>query len=188
LKKLKEYTLLLVLVVFLTNFNKIISQNKFIDKNGTLTFEASEKVFEDVKAINKTTAAIFDESSGEIAAIALIKEFKFKNALMEEHFNENYIESYRHPRATFKGVLLDFDISRLTFKKKKFKLKGTLALRGKERQLETFLTIKKINSTIFIAGNFVVSPEDFSIEIPKIIRNKIAKNVSVSLNFKLNKK
>jgi len=68
-------------------------QSKKITKTGDIRFEASVPSFEEVKAQNKTATVILNPENGEIAALALIKGFRFKIALMEEHFNENYIES-----------------------------------------------------------------------------------------------
>ena len=69
------------------------SQEKYLTKTGTLVFEASVPSFEEIKATNTNVTAIFNASNGEFATLALVKGFRFKNALMEEHFNESYAES-----------------------------------------------------------------------------------------------
>ena len=86
------------------------SQEKYWTRSGTLTFEASMPAFEEVKATNENVTAILNTTDGTFAALALVKGFRFKNALMEEHFNESYIESNRYPKAIFKGQLLNFDV------------------------------------------------------------------------------
>ncbi|GGD05372.1 YceI family protein [Hyunsoonleella pacifica] len=165
------------------------SQDKYIDKNGTIVFEASEKLFEEVKATNKSTTAIYNIKTNEIAALALLKGFRFKNSLMEEHFNENYIESDTYPKAIFKGKIVDLDTNEdLTETAVEVNVKGVLQLHGKEKAIETVLTIQKVDDIISITGSFSVTPSDFEIEIPKIVRNKIAKVVNVNLDFKLVKK
>jgi len=82
----------IVLIVFIFVGNVIFSQ-KMITRTGVIKFEASVPAFEPVAAVNNSVSAILDESTGEFAALTLIKAFKFKAPLMEEHFNENYIES-----------------------------------------------------------------------------------------------
>ncbi len=162
------------------------SQDKYIDKNGTIVFEASEKLFEEVKATNKSTTAIYNIETNEIAALALMKGFRFKNSLMEEHFNENYMESDSYPKAIFKGKIIDFNAKEnLNEIAVEVNVKGVLELHGKQKTIEAIFTIQKINNIIAITGSFTVSPSDFDIEIPKIVRNKIAKVVNVSLDFKL---
>lgn len=177
-------TFLLVLIAL-----PIASQDKYLDKNGTIVFEASEQLFEEVKATNTSTTAIYNTKTNEIAALALLKGFRFKNSLMEEHFNENYVESDTYPKATFKGALIDFD-SNNDFGDSPLKVtvKGVLELHGKQKNITTDVAIQKIDDVISITGSFTVLPSDFDIEIPKIVRNKIAKSVNVSLDFKLVKK
>ena len=101
---MKKISLYLVLLIGIAGF----SQSKLITKTGKITFEASVPAFEEVKAKNESVTCILNTENGEIATLALIKGFRFKIALMEEHFNENYIESDRYPKATFKGKIDDF--------------------------------------------------------------------------------
>lgn len=162
------------------------AQNKYIEKNGVLIFEASEKLFEEVKAENSSVTAIYNVETNQIAALALMKGFHFENSLMEEHFNENYIESNTYPKATFKGDLLDFDPQTdLGANSTSVKVKGVLELHGKQKTIETILNVQKVDGVIWMKGSFTVDPLDFGIEIPKIVRNKIAKEVKVLLDFKL---
>lgn len=85
---------------------------KMITRSGELKFEASVPAFEQVAATNTTTSCIFDRSTGDFIILALVKAFLFKVPLMEEHFNENYIESSSYPKATFKGKVLNFNSNR----------------------------------------------------------------------------
>jgi len=165
-----------------------IAQERYIDRKGVIEFEASEQSFEPVKAKNESVTILLNPATGEIASLTLVKEFRFRNALMEEHFNENYIESDEFPKAIFKGKLEEFAIAKLTDKEQEFKLKGTLKLHGVEKTIMPTLYILKKDEAIYVKGNFIVSPQDFEIEIPKIVRNKIAKEVKVRVDFKLVKK
>mgnify|MGYP000038271939 CR=1 FL=1 len=97
----------LVLLFIFISINSF-SQSKYYTKTGVVNFEASVPSFEEVKAHNKSVTAIFNSETGEFAALVFVKGFRFKNALMEEHFNENYAESDQYPKATFKGKILNF--------------------------------------------------------------------------------
>ncbi len=187
-KKILPALLWIVILMAAAMLSKAVAQEKYFDKNAVVIFEASEKLFEEVKATNSSATAIFDSKTNQIAALALMKGFRFKNSLMEEHFNENYIESSAYPKATFRGELIDLDFNDLGAEETKVRVKGILKIRGKEKEIETELTLLKVAETISMTGQFVVSPSDFDIEIPKIVRNKIAKNVQVNLDFKLVKK
>ncbi|WP_111684475.1 YceI family protein [Winogradskyella tangerina] len=189
---MKKVNSTLFVLLILLSFNvghTVLAQGKYIDKTGKIAFEASEELFEPVKAKNESVTVILNTETAEIASLALMKSFRFKNSLMEEHFNENYIESETYPKATFKGKLLDFDLSELTTEEQDIEVDGKIELRGKEKQINTTLKMKiSDDDAIVIKGAFFVKPEDFDIEIPSVVRNKIAKEIIVSLDFKLTKR
>lgn len=176
-----------ILTLFLTlNTN---AQEKYLTKNGTVSFEASVPSFEEVKASNRSVTAIINTENGEFAALVLVKGFRFKNALMEEHFNENYAESDKFPKATFKGKITNFSKDTLTETPQDFKTSGALTFHGKTKNLEDLIfNISKSNGFIIISGRFKANASDFNIQIPKIVRSKIAKNIDVSFQFQLKKK
>lgn len=177
-----------LLFIFILSTSISFSQEKYIEKKGILTFEASEKAFEPIKAKNESVTAILNITTGEFASLALIKEFRFRNALMEEHFNENYIESDSYPKAIFKGKIQAFDPLKLSKHEKEHKISGSLTLHGKKKNLEVPILISKIGNEIKVTGNFTVTPQHFDISIPKIVREKIAENVHVFIDFNLKAK
>ncbi len=175
------------LVVFL-NF-AAFSQNKYLTKTGSVTFQASVPAFEEVKATSSSTTAILDTSNGAIAALSLVKGFRFKNALMEEHFNENYADSDTYPKTNFRGNIINFDINKLTSVKTEMRLNGSLTFRGEIRELKNVLVeLSRNNDIINVSGTFKVTPSEFNIKIPKIVRDKITEFIEVYFNFKLQKK
>lgn len=162
------------------------AQNKYVTKTGTLTFEASVPSFEEVAAKNKSATAILNIETGEFAALVLIKGFRFKNALMEEHFNENYAESDQYPKATFKGKIKDFNKSKL---EKTYKMSGELTFHGKSKIIENIpLNISIEEDNITMSGSFVSYASDFDIKIPKIVNYKIAEEIKLTFTFILLKK
>jgi hypothetical protein len=181
--KMKKIIVLLLLFVGIIP----VSAQKYITKTGSLKFEASVASFEEVAAENKNTSAILESTTGEIAVLTLIKGFRFKIALMEEHFNENYIESDKFPKATFKGKIEDFDVAKLSSAAGMFKISGDLTLHGKTKKVTTNAKISKSGDKITVTGNFEAKPEDFDIEIPKLVSKKVADKVKITFNLLLTK-
>ena len=172
------------ILFFVSAFN--FAQEKYLTKTGELSFEASVPSFEEVAAKNNSVTAILNTENGEIAVLALIKGFRFKNALMEEHFNENYAESTKFPKALFKGQIVNFSLDKSI---KNFKINGELSFHGVTQTIENIpVIINESNGKLMIEGAFEVLASDFKIEIPKIVRNKIAEDVDVSFRFELLKK
>lgn len=188
MKKIKITSAILTLVTVFLTLGSLRAQGKYIDKKGSITFEASEELFEPVKATNASVTVILNTETNDIASLALMKGFRFKNSLMEEHFNENYIESETYPKAKFKGKLLDFNFSNITESVSEVNVNGKIEIREKEKEINTTLKINKVDDSIIISGQFKVTPADFNIEIPSVVKNKIAKEIIVSLEFKLIKK
>ncbi|MCD9577038.1 YceI family protein [Flavobacterium soyae] len=164
-----------------------VSAQKYATKTGNLKFEASVPSFEEVAAENKNTSAILDSGTGDIAVLTLMKGFRFKVALMEEHFNENYVESDKFPKASFKGKIEDFDASKLSSAAKAVKISGDLTLHGKTKKITVNAKISKSDDKITVTGSFEAKAEDFAIEIPKLVSKKVADKVNVNFNLPLTK-
>ncbi len=165
------------------------AQGKYLTRTGTVSFEASVPSFEKVEATNNAVTAILNSENGEFAALVLIKGFRFKNALMEEHFNENYAESNTYPKATFKWTFQDFSFKALNKDMKAFQLDGVLSFHGEENKINVSqLNISKNDSIVTISGSFSANASDYNIKIPKIVRNKISKDIMVTFEFILHRK
>ncbi|MGB5982142.1 MAG: YceI family protein [Nonlabens sp.] len=186
MKYLHNSIIAIVLIAVVNNM--CLAQSKFIDKKGIVSFEASEETFEPVKATNNVVTAIFNSANGEIASLVLMKGFRFKNSLMEEHFNENYIESDKYPKAILRGVLQEFDLSSLKEESRSFILDGTIEMRGKSKVVKVPLSLEMEGGSITVNGSFTVSASDFDIEIPSIVRKKISEEIKVVVNFNMKKK
>lgn len=157
---------------------------KYFTKTGQIDFEASVPAFEPVKASHKTVTVLLDTNSGEIAILSLMKGFRFRNALMEEHFNENYMESDTYPKAIFKGTVIDFSKEDLD-NNKTFTVKGTLTLHGKTKDVEAMLDVKMVANTLVLKTAFSVAPEEFDIEIPGVVSEKISDEILITADFTL---
>jgi polyisoprenoid-binding protein YceI len=182
---MKKVTFLALLFISLS----ALSQSKYLTKTGSLNFEASVPSFEEVAAKNNVVTAILNTENGEFAALALVKAFRFKNALMEEHFNENYAESDKYPKATFRGKINDFNHDNLSEAESSKTINGALTFHGITKDLKDIsLTIKRVEGKILLSGSFKVLVSDFEIKIPKIVANKLSNEVKVDFSFELIKK
>lgn len=159
-----------------------IAQEKKISKSAVIVFEASVPSFEEVKATNKNVTLVLNTKTGEIASLALMKGFRFKVALMEEHFNENYMESDRYPKALFKGKIEGFDVNSLTSKSKDFIINGKLELHGKTAVIKAPAKISQSNLGINLQSNFSVNASDFDISIPAVVKNKVANKINIQVD------
>ncbi len=156
-------------------------QGKFITKNGTVTFFSSAPM-EDITADNKQVLSIIDTSTGEMAISILMKSFLFEKSLMREHFNENYVESDKFPKAIFKGKTLDFKA--MSNGSKKVEIEGTLEIHGVTKNIKIHADVTKTDEGIVLKGEFFVKVSDYKIKIPAIVVNNIGKKIKVS--FELN--
>ena len=178
---MKKITILFALLLM---GNMVFSQ-KMITRNGKITFEASMPSFEEIKGINSTASCILDQATGDFVALALIKSFKFKSPLMEEHFNENYMESSLFPKATFKGKILNFDAKKVATAKTTFDLEGDLTIHGVTKKIKTKINVTPSSGKIMATASFDITPQDYGITIPNLVKDKIAKNIDTTINFTL---
>lgn len=175
--------LYIIILTFLVSTS--LFAQKYYTKTGKTEFKASVETFEPIEAANNSTTVILNTENGQIAALLFVKAFHFEIALMQEHFNENYMDSDKHPKATFKGALDGFSMDKLSDKESEFNLKGTLTVRGIAKEINTKARLKKQGSKIKIEAEFKVKPQDFDIKIPNIVREKIAKSIHINLNYEL---
>ena len=100
---------------------------------------------------------------------------------MEEHFNENYIESDQYPKAIFKGKIQDFALNSLTTGPQDFIIKGKLELHGKVKDITAKARISMSGSGISIVSNFDVNASDFNIAIPSVVKNKVSNEINIQI-------
>lgn len=159
------------------------AQGPLITKDGSTTF-FSHSPIEDIEAINEKTTAAIDFSKGNVVVKMLIKHFTFENALMQEHFNENYLESDKFPSAIFKGKMASeaaIDLSQDgTYE---VTITGELTIHGVSKPLETTASITVAGDKVTASTEFIAKPADFDIEIPKLVVKNIAEEIKVSTDL-----
>jgi len=165
----------LAFFLFFITLTFSVNAQKYMTKNGYIGF-FSHTAMEDIKADNNQVAGILDISTGEMVFQALVKSFHFDRALMEEHFNENYMESDKFPKSSFKGKLTN--LSSVDFSKPgtyAVDVEGDLTIHDVTNKVSTKGTIEVIQGGINANSKFNISPEDYKINIPGVVRDKINK-------------
>jgi polyisoprenoid-binding protein YceI len=159
---------------------------KYISKNGHIWFYSHTPI-EDIEAHNHQVVSILDASTGSIQFSLLIKSFEFKIALMQEHFNENYMESDKIPKAGFKGIVKD--IEKIDFNKDgdyPVEVNGDLLIHGVTKSVTTKGTITVAGSAITARAKFIAAPKDYGIKIPSVVENNIAKEIEINVEVTYN--
>ncbi|HIA79451.1 MAG TPA: YceI family protein [Candidatus Marinimicrobia bacterium] len=165
----------------------IFGKDIFLTRSGSIEFFSSAPV-EDIKAINKQVSCVLDMETGELAFQAPIRGFMFKNALMQEHFNENYMESDKFPKAVFKGKIDHWSNTAIADTAIDVSLSGSLTIHGVTRAITETGQIWHEGELIKGTSAFDITVADYDIEIPKVVRNNIAKIVRVDVAVQLKKK
>ena len=150
-------------------------------KSGTISFFSSTPL-EKIEAFNKQVTCKLSGSSGQIVFLLLIKGFKFDNALMQEHFNENYMESSKFPKADFKGVVNN--INEINLSKEgsyNVMVEGNLTIHGITKKITIAATLVVNNGKVSAQTKFNIKVKDFGIT-GKYIGDKIANEIETSVN------
>ena len=174
----------LIVLFFLFNLVLAVNAQKYMTKNGFIGFY-SHTPMEDIKAENNQVVGALDISTGEMVFQALIKSFHFDRALMEEHFNENYMESDKIPKSMFKGKITN--LSAVDFTKNgayDVTVEGDLTIHDVTNKITTKGTIEVVSGGINANSKFNIIPEDYKITIPGVVREKINKNLEVTIAMK----
>jgi hypothetical protein len=161
------------------NFSATLAQ-KYVKESGTIAF-FSAVTLEDIKADNAKAVSLFNSATGDIAYSAPITEFQFKKALMQEHFNEKYLESDKYPKASFQGKLVGFDITVGSIQN--VTATGKLTIHGVTQEISVPGTFEVTNGKVVLQSKFNVKLEDYKIEIPTLMWQNIAEEVEVTINF-----
>lgn len=155
---------------------------KYMTRTGKVSFFSSTSL-ENIEAVNNEMACALDASSGALAFQVPVKSFRFQNALMQEHFNENYIESDKYPKAEFKGKISN--PSAINYAKNgtyNVSCVGQLNIHGVTQTVTIPGTVTVDGNSLTAASKFKVKPKDYGIKIPGVVSGKIAEEIEVSVN------
>jgi hypothetical protein len=177
---MKKSLFILAMLIIAVNAS---AQTKYLTKAGVISFY-SHTPFEDIKADNNQVASILDIGSGEIIFEILMRSFKFDRALMEEHFNENYVESDKYPKAKFKGKITN--ISSIDFKKDgtyNADVEGEMTIHNVTKTVKISGTFEVKDGKVIGASKFQLDPKEYNIEIPSVVKTKFADKFDLTVNM-----
>ncbi len=161
------------------------AQDRYFTKIGKITFQSKAQL-EDIESQNKTVTAVLDAKSGALQFSVQMKSFEFEKALMHEHFNENYVESDKYPKAEFKGVVSNNAAVNYTQNGTyPVTVKGKLTLHNVTKEVAVPGTIKVDNGKLEALATFAIQLSDYDISIPSVIKNKVANNITILVDAKL---
>ena len=166
---------LLLLLFCLINFQ--INAQIFLGNDGSISF-FSKTPIEDITAINNNVSAVFDSKTNDLLFQLKISDFIFPIALMQEHFNENYLESDIYPKSTFIGKIIKT-------KNDSVNVLGDLTIHGETKSINVDGIIIRNNKSVKVYATFSVNLEDYKIKVPKIVMYKIAEKIDIKVNIEL---
>lgn len=171
----------LIISIFLLLFCLIVNAQQYISKEGKISF-FSEAPLENISAVNKKVAAIYDDKTKEIAFQLYIKDFVFPKALMQEHFNENYMESEIFPKSTFLGKIVVHKDNVAT-------VEGKLTIHGETNTISVQGNFEFNDNVALVSDvRFLVKLKEYKIKVPKIVMYNIAEEIEISVNIEMRKK
>lgn len=176
-----------ILLIAALSIASVSNAQKFFTKTGKITFDATApKSPENIDAVNKNSICVIDAKTGEVQFSVLMKGFEFERALMMEHFNENYVESDKFNKTTFKGTITNNES--INYAKDGIypaKVKGKLEMHGQSKDLETEGKITVKAGKVQVTANFNAQFDDFKIAIPQLVADKVAKFAKITVDCTL---
>ncbi|HEY6954688.1 MAG TPA: YceI family protein [Flavisolibacter sp.] len=175
--------LIVILALLLTYVS--LAQGKYYTKTGKISFY-SKAPLEEIEGKNKTVTAVLDSKSGAMQFAVEMKGFEFQKQLMQQHFNENYVESDKYPKGEFKGAIVNN--SEINYSKDgtyTAKVKGKLTIHGVTKDVESTGTLKINGGKIDAASTFNVLMSDYNIKIPAIVKDKVSNNIKITVDCDL---
>ncbi len=172
---------ILILALMLSHSTMCLYAQKYKSEISEVHFYSYAPI-EDIEADNRGGKSAFNLSSSEIVFSIPIKSFIFEKSLMQEHFNENYMESDKYPHATFEGFISGYDPDIETMQKSG--AKGIMKIHGIENRVEYAGEVQFNEKSIRIKAKFQIKLKDYKIKIPKVVFYNIAETIDVTIDFK----
>ncbi|QED38971.1 YceI family protein [Antarcticibacterium arcticum] len=172
------------LLLFLLLMQAGFSQEIFQSPNTRISFFSSAPV-EDIEAVSKQGTSVYNSVTGEIIFRVRIRSFNFAKSLMEEHFNENYMESHKYPHATFRGKLSPIP-NTASNEIQTVMILGDLEIHGKVKNRNIPAEVRFVNKEMHLNSNFGVANKDHNIKIPRLMFRNIAEVIKVTVEATYN--
>jgi polyisoprenoid-binding protein YceI len=164
---------------------QVQAQDKYFTREGHVRF-FSKAALEDIEANNYQVTSVVVPETGEMAFSMLMKGFKFKNALMQEHFNEKYVHSDKHPKAKFEGTW-EGAVDMSTDGEYHVDVKGTMSLHGVDKEVTATGIFTVTDGGLSGTSTFNLTLADYDIKIPSAVKDNIAETVEITVKTSYNK-
>ena len=159
-----------------------VSAQKFYTKTGKVSFFSSTAM-ENISATNKSSVCLLDSKTGDLQFAILLKGFEFKKALMQEHFNNDYVESDKFPKSEFKGQITNnSSVNYTTNGSYPVTVKGKMTLHGETKDVETTGTIVVKDGKVQANSVFNLMLADYKVNIPNMYRDNISKSIKITVD------
>ena len=170
----------LVLLGFISMLS-VNAQDRYFTRSGKVHFY-SKTSMENIEALNTKATSVIDLKTGQMEFAVLMKAFEFEKELMMQHFNENYVESDKYPKSTFKGTVTN--IASVNLSKDGIypvQIKGELTLHGVTKEALADGTMEVKDGKVTGKSNFVVTLANYKIDIPNVVKDKISKTIKIDV-------
>lgn len=171
-------------LLFLTTLDVLVAQ-RYLSEHGHISFY-SEAPVENIRSDNDNVTSIFTSTSGAIAFSVPVKDFQFEKKLMQEHFNDKYMESNRFPRSTFVGSITGFSMN--TIGRQNVRAKGKLTIHGIVKDIDVPGAIEIKNDQIRMNAKFKVLVADYGITIPQLLWKNVSEEIEITVDLTFNPK
>jgi len=170
-----------LLVVCITGV--VSGQGKFLTNQGSISFY-SHTLIEDITATHHKVAGVIDAVTGEVAIIVKLTGFQFEKKRMQEHFNENYVESEKFPKATFNGSITNnSEVNYTVPGTYQVLVEGDMTIHGLTRAISINGSLEVTETGIIARTKFLLNPEDYGIKIPNVVRKKKKEKMEISVEL-----
>lgn len=178
---------LIIVMLSVVALQSVQAQDKYFTKTGKISFDATApKSPEEIVGVNKTVTCVLDTKTGNLQMAVLMKAFEFERALMQEHFNENYVESHKFPKTEFRGAIVPGTaVNYARDGVYPVQVKGKLTMHGQAKEVTAEGKIAVKAGKIQLQSVFTELLSDYAVAIPTLVADKVAKNVKITVDCSL---
>jgi polyisoprenoid-binding protein YceI len=176
---------MLIVTLFCLATSLCFAQGRYFTRTGKIEI-SSKATMEDIDARNKTVTAVVDSKSGALQFSVQMKGFEFEKSLMQQHFNDDYVESDKYPKGEFKGTITNNSTIKYNINGHyTAKVKGTLTIHGVTKNVETTGTIDVNGGKLDTKAVFNILLSDYKVKIPAMVKDKVSNSIKIVVDCHL---
>mgnify|MGYP002152215395 CR=1 FL=1 len=174
-----------MLIVLLLAGQAELCAQRYITRSGTISFY-SEAPLENIEAVNNQVSSALDLETGNFVFRVLMRAFQFEKALMQEHFNDNFLESHNYPNASFEGKVKNLDAGELNSgRTMEVEVDGKLTIKGVTKDVVETGTLVRDGDVIRGKSVFFILLADYGIRIPAAVSRNISPEIQITVDLEL---